>query len=104
MSFHLWIDASSRTVCRVFGSCRTSGATFSADQCPAADGSLSWIICPISRLSATWNFSQDSAFTQHSALLGCGLRRAEIVGPRIEDVQLREDHWVIEAASPQWGE
>src|SRR5882757_7143839 len=38
--FHLWIVASLRTVCRVFGSCRTSGATFSADQCAAADGSF----------------------------------------------------------------
>src|SRR5882757_7756113 len=38
--FHLWIVASLRRVCRVFGSCRTSGATFSADQCAAADGSF----------------------------------------------------------------
>jgi len=28
-------------------------------------------------------------------LLGCGLRRAEIVSIRIEDLQLREEHWVI---------
>jgi integrase len=28
-------------------------------------------------------------------LLGCGLRRAEIVAIRIEDSQLREEHWVI---------
>jgi integrase len=28
-------------------------------------------------------------------LLGCGLRRAEIVKVRIEDIQLREEHWVI---------
>jgi site-specific recombinase XerD len=28
-------------------------------------------------------------------LLGCGLRRAELVGLRMEDVQLREEHWVI---------
>ena len=27
--------------------------------------------------------------------LGCGLRRAEAVGIRIEDLQLREEHWVI---------
>jgi site-specific recombinase XerD len=27
-------------------------------------------------------------------LLGCGLRRAEIVKVRIEDIQLREEHWV----------
>jgi integrase len=28
-------------------------------------------------------------------LLGCGLRRAELVGLRIDDLQLREDHWII---------
>lgn len=28
-------------------------------------------------------------------LLGCGLRRAECVGLRVEDLQLREDHWII---------
>jgi len=28
-------------------------------------------------------------------LLGCGLRRAEIVTVRVEDLQLREEHWVI---------
>src|SRR5260370_3811 len=50
MSFHLWIVASSRTVCRVFGSCRTSGATLSTDQCAAADSSPSLVICPVSRL------------------------------------------------------
>lgn len=30
-----------------------------------------------------------------SVLLGCGLRRAETTGIRIEDLQLREEHWVI---------
>jgi len=30
-----------------------------------------------------------------AVLLGCGLRRAEIVSIRIEDLQLREEHWVI---------
>ncbi len=30
-----------------------------------------------------------------AVLLGCGLRRAEIVGIRMEDLQLREEHWVI---------
>ena len=30
-----------------------------------------------------------------AVLLGCGLRRAEIVTIRIEDLQLREEHWVI---------
>ena len=28
-------------------------------------------------------------------LIGCGLRRAEIVNVRIEDLQLREDHWIL---------
>jgi site-specific recombinase XerC len=28
-------------------------------------------------------------------LLGCGLRRAELTALRIEDIQQREDHWVI---------
>jgi site-specific recombinase XerD len=30
-----------------------------------------------------------------AVLLGCGLRRAEAVCIRIEDLQLREEHWVI---------
>ncbi|HMF75686.1 MAG TPA: site-specific integrase [Bryobacteraceae bacterium] len=30
-----------------------------------------------------------------SILVGCGLRRAELVELRIEDFQLREDHWII---------
>jgi len=28
-------------------------------------------------------------------LLGCGLRRAELVSVKIEDFELREDHWVL---------
>ncbi len=28
-------------------------------------------------------------------LVGCGLRRAELVGLRVEDLQVREEHWVI---------
>jgi integrase len=28
-------------------------------------------------------------------LIGCGLRRAELVGLRIQDFQLREEHWVV---------
>jgi len=28
-------------------------------------------------------------------LLGCGLRRAELTALRIEDIQLREEHWII---------
>ncbi len=30
-----------------------------------------------------------------AVLLGCGLRRAEIVSMRIEDLQIREEHWVV---------
>ena len=30
-----------------------------------------------------------------AVLVGCGLRRGELLGLTIEDVQLREDHWVI---------
>lgn len=28
-------------------------------------------------------------------LLGCGLRRGELLGLRAESIQLRENHWVI---------
>lgn len=28
-------------------------------------------------------------------LIGCGLRRAELVGLETEDFQIREEHWVI---------
>jgi integrase len=28
-------------------------------------------------------------------LLGCGLRRSEVVGLRVEAIQRREDHWAI---------
>src|SRR5262249_19077727 len=28
-------------------------------------------------------------------LIGCGLRRGELLGLRVESIQLREDHWVI---------
>lgn len=30
-----------------------------------------------------------------SLLIGCGLRRAELVRLKVEDVQVREDHWVV---------
>ena len=29
------------------------------------------------------------------SFIGCGLRRAEVVGLKAEDVQIREEHWVI---------
>ena len=28
-------------------------------------------------------------------LIGCGLRRAELLALKLESIQLREDHWVI---------
>jgi integrase len=34
-------------------------------------------------------------FAALAILLGCGLRRAELTGLRVEDIQLREEHWVI---------
>jgi site-specific recombinase XerD len=30
-----------------------------------------------------------------AVLLGCGLRRAELVGLKVDDFQIREDHWII---------
>src|ERR1700680_875090 len=30
-----------------------------------------------------------------AVLLGCGLRRAELAGLRVEDFQIREEHWII---------
>jgi integrase len=30
-----------------------------------------------------------------AALLGCGLRRAELVALKTDDLQMREDHWII---------
>ncbi len=30
-----------------------------------------------------------------AVLIGCGLRRAEAAALKLEDVQLREEHWVI---------
>ena len=30
-----------------------------------------------------------------SVLLGCGLRRAELVALSVQDLQIREDHWEI---------
>lgn len=36
---------------------------------------------------------RDAAMT--SLLLGCGLRRSEVVGLKVEAIQSREDHWAI---------
>jgi site-specific recombinase XerC len=30
-----------------------------------------------------------------AVLIGCGLRRAELVALRVEDFQIRDEHWVI---------
>jgi integrase len=34
-------------------------------------------------------------YTTLAILLGCGLRRAELTALRVEDIQQREEHWVI---------
>jgi integrase len=43
--------------------------------------------------SSSHRAKRDSAIL--ALLLGCGLRRAELVGLEYEDFQMREDHWVI---------
>jgi len=30
-----------------------------------------------------------------AVLIGCGLRRAELVGLQADDLQIREEHWVV---------
>jgi integrase len=42
---------------------------------------------------ATLRGKRDAAML--SVLLGCGLRRSEVAGPKISDIQRREDHWAI---------
>jgi integrase len=34
-------------------------------------------------------------YATFATLLGCGLRRAELTALRVEDIQQREEHWVI---------
>jgi site-specific recombinase XerC len=34
-------------------------------------------------------------FAMISILLGCGLRRAELAALNIDDIQIRQGHWVI---------
>ena len=38
---------------------------------------------------------QKRDYAMVAALLGCGLRRSELVGLEVESIQLRQDHWVI---------
>jgi integrase len=35
-------------------------------------------------------------------LIGCGLRRAELLGLRIDSIQLREKHWVMLPQAVNW--
>ena len=50
------------------------------------------------RLLAEIDVATPSARRDHAMLamlIGCGLRRAELLALRLESIQLREDHWVI---------
>lgn len=50
------------------------------------------------KLIAVHSGKQLRDLRNHAALamlLGCGLRRAELVAVKIEDFELREDHWVL---------
>jgi site-specific recombinase XerD len=50
------------------------------------------------KLLAVHSGKQLRDLRNHAALamlLGCGLRRAELVGVKIEDFELREDRWVL---------
>src|SRR5688572_10113828 len=38
--------------------------------------------------------ARESTFTV-AMLIGCGLRRAELLALRVESIQQREEHWVI---------
>jgi site-specific recombinase XerC len=40
-------------------------------------------------------FRQKRDYAIVATLLGCGLRRSELVGLEVESIQLRQDHWVI---------
>ena len=49
-------------------------------------------------LLAVHSGKQLRALRNHAILamlLGCGLRRAELIAVKIEDFELREDHWVL---------
>jgi integrase len=47
------------------------------------------------RASDTNSLRGKRDFATLAILLGCGLRRAELTGLRVEDLQQREEHWVI---------
>ena len=50
------------------------------------------------KLLAVYSGKQLRALRNHAVLamlLGCGLRRAELITVKIEDFELREDHWVL---------
>src|SRR5436190_14320177 len=52
------------------------------------------------RLLAETDAATPRARRDHAmiaVLIGCGLRRAELLALRLESIQLREDHWVIAA-------
>jgi site-specific recombinase XerC len=47
------------------------------------------------RASDTNSLRGKRDFATLAVLLACGLRRAELTGLRVEDLQQREEHWVI---------
>ena len=60
------------------------GNWLTADQCR----SLLRAPCP-----DTLRGKRDRAIL--AVLIGCGLRRAELVGLQADDLQIREEHWVV---------
>ena len=62
-------------------------------------GARNWLIVEqsktlLTRLQGeTLRAKRDRAIL--ALLIGCGLRRAELVGVGLEDFQVREEHWVI---------
>jgi site-specific recombinase XerC len=51
------------------------------------------VYIPDSTSDRNFGEAQDGAML--ALLLGSGLRRSEVVGLRLDQLQLREDHWVI---------
>ncbi len=58
-----------------------------------------WLTAAQGRALLTYSASGDLRELRDRAmvgvLLGCGLRRAELVGLTMESLQMREDHWII---------